>query len=60
LVVVSDGVDLVDWVGLLVGVGLKLSVFVVVAFDRFSAAVGVRGLLLDRVGVAVERRVGSR
>jgi hypothetical protein len=55
LVVVWDGVDLVDWVGLLVVVGLKLSVFVVVAFDRFSAGVGVRGLLLDRVGVAVER-----
>jgi hypothetical protein len=64
-VAVLDGVDLVDWVGLSVGVGLKLSVFVVAAFDRssfdrFSAVVGVRELLLDRVGVAVERCVDWR
>jgi len=50
-VVVLDGVDLADWVGRLVGLGLKLSVFVVVAFDGSSAV----GLLLDRV---VRRRVG--
>ena len=48
-----DGVDLTDWVGRLVGLGLKVSVVVVVAFDRFSAV----GLLLDRV---VRRRVGWR
>jgi len=53
LVVVLDGVALTDWFGRLVGLGLKVSVAVVVGFDRFSAV----GLLLDRV---VRRRVGWR
>jgi hypothetical protein len=58
LEVVLDGADFAAWVGPLVGAGLELWVFVVVALDRLAAVVSVRGLLLDRVGVAVERRVG--
>ena len=49
--VVVDRVDLSGWVGRLVGFGVKLSVFVVAAFDHFAAV----GLLLDR---AVRRRAG--
>jgi hypothetical protein len=55
LVAVVDGVDFAAWVGLLVGVGVKLSVSVLVVFDRLRVVVDVRRLLLDRVGVAVER-----
>jgi hypothetical protein len=60
LEVVLAGADFATWVGLLVGVGWELRVFVVVALDRFAAVVAVPGLLLDRVGVAVEPRVGVR
>jgi hypothetical protein len=51
LMVVLDGVDLADWVGRLVGVGWKLSVFVAVAFECLSAV----GPLVDRV---VRRQLG--
>jgi hypothetical protein len=57
LVAVLDGVDFAAWVGLLVGVGVKLSIFEVVTFDRCSVVGEVRGLLLDRVGRC---RVGWR
>jgi hypothetical protein len=57
LVAVLDGVDLAAWVGRLVGVGVKLSILEVVAFDHFSIVGAVRGLLLDRVGRC---RVGWR
>jgi hypothetical protein len=52
LVVGLNGVDLADRVGLLVGVGLKLSVLEAVGFDHFSTL----ELLLDRV---VRRRVAG-
>jgi hypothetical protein len=48
LVAVLDGVDFGAWVGLLVGVGMKFSIFEVITVDRFSVVGAVRGL--DRVG----------
>jgi hypothetical protein len=49
------------WVGFLVGAGLVLRVFEVLAVGLFGAFGAVVRLLLDRVaGEAVERRVGGR